>query len=177
MPLGFTNASGTAGRRLYREIAAGMAVGLILGGAGGAVAHDDTQTGNDNANNLAGHVHRDTINGRGGGDTILGFEANDTLNGEGGGDAIGGGSDADTIDGGLAIDNIEARAGWDLAQGGADNDIVQGDDGQDDLRGNDGSFDRIEAQDGEADYVSGGAGTNDTCKVDLFDTINGCEFF
>jgi Ca2+-binding RTX toxin-like protein len=66
--------------------------------------YNDTITGDNNANILAGSKGDDVINGLGGADTLVGGEGNDTVNGGDGDDKIYSETGNDVIDGGAGLD-------------------------------------------------------------------------
>ena len=107
-------------------------------------------------------------------------EGNSTLLGNGGNDKLTAGDYKDTIDGGPGDDNINAGFGDDVITGGPGRDTIVADATSASCGwysytckipfGND----VVNAQDGEADTIDCGVGT-DTANVDAIDTVANCE--
>ncbi len=135
-------------------------------------AHDDTLTGDDANNVIAGGGGADTLDGGNGNDTLSYSDANAgvTANlgtGEGtAGDAVGdkirgfeyitGSAHADTLTGDDGDNQIEGNDGADILNGGGGDDWLDGGAGDDTLRGGAGN-DRLYGSDG-ADTLDGGDG-------------------
>jgi Ca2+-binding RTX toxin-like protein len=125
-------------------------------------AHNDSLTGTDLANVIAGGAGNDAITGGGG---------VDQLNGGDGDDTISGGLDADVLDGGAGLDNVAGGEGNDLLFGGGGNDRVYGDAGNDNLNGNEGD-DSLYGGEG-VDTLQGGLGNDFLDAGAGADTLNG----
>jgi Ca2+-binding RTX toxin-like protein len=142
--------------------------------------HDDTLTGDGEANTIDGGILDDTIAGGAGDDTLKGGAGDDTLTGEAGADTVeggdgedtmsgaagpdelNGGADDDTLTGGAGADRLAGASGDDTLAAGAGDDTLlggSGDDGESGGAGRD-RFDQGQAADG-ADSLDGGSG-NDT---------------
>ncbi|WP_020471949.1 calcium-binding protein [Zavarzinella formosa] len=106
--------------------------------------------GNDSldATGLLGSV---TLDGGSGNDTLVGGDMNDVLLGGFGNDELDGGDGNDRLDGGFGNDELTGGAGRDTLLGGYGNDL-------------------IDAQDGEADVIDGGYGSNYTL-IDRLDRV------
>ena len=121
-------------------------------------AGNDTITGNDLSNIIAGGGGNDVVHGAAGSDMIDGGTGDDTLNGNDGLDIIHGGDGNDTIDGGAGDDALNGNAGNDTLKGGAGNDVLDGGAGVDILKGGDGNDTIVfDAADNLA-QLDGGAG-------------------
>jgi Ca2+-binding RTX toxin-like protein len=87
-------------------------------------AGDDTFTGGDGGETVAGGPGNDELKGAGGDDVLDGGDGNDTLTGEGGRDQLLGGGGDDVLDGdlyaGVNADLIDGGPGMDRAEGWAD---------------------------------------------------------
>jgi Ca2+-binding RTX toxin-like protein len=100
--------------------------------------HNDSITGDGNANNFFGWLGNDTLNGAGGDDNLNGDFGDDTLNGGDGNDLLFGGADNDIVNGGDGNDNINGDDGNDTLNGGAGDDSLLGGAGSDAINGGDG---------------------------------------
>ena len=87
---------------------------------------NDTITGNDADNYIAGLNGDDTINGGGGHDELRGQGGNDTIDGGDGDDKLRGGAGDDTITGGDGRDNINGNVGDDIISAGDGDDWING---------------------------------------------------
>jgi Ca2+-binding RTX toxin-like protein len=75
-----------------------------------------------------------------------------------------------TVIGGSGPDRIFGDGGNDALDSGAGSDQIEGGDGDNVARGNDGKGDWVSVVDNDTNhFVSGGAGTDDVCVVDLVD--------
>ncbi|MEP4380065.1 MAG: hypothetical protein ABJ363_13765 [Alphaproteobacteria bacterium] len=101
--------------------------------------HNDSLTGNSDAN---------LIRGGGGNDSIMGGAGNDTLVGGSGNDTVSGGSGNDTISGGDGNDTLRGNTGDDVLSGNAGDDLFLYSSGDGDTA------------------VHGGAGWTDTLRID-----------
>lgn len=100
--------------------------------------------------------------------------AQDTTLGGPGGDALDGSSGGERLLGRSGDDHLRGFAGDDLLFGGAGGDTINGGPGRDALIGGAGD-DRLEARDGERDYLNCGTG-RDVALVDQEDRVaRGCE--
>jgi Ca2+-binding RTX toxin-like protein len=109
-----------------------------------------TKTGTQGGDNLIGTDNSDTL---------YGLNGSDVLRGRGGNDYLEAGRGDDLVYGGEGNDTIYLGGGGDIAYGGPGDDTINAVDG---VVGN--------------DFVSGGAGTNDTCYVDSADeAASSCE--
>ncbi len=182
----------------YRSSAAAVTVSLADGtGSGGDAGgdtlatiehlegsgHDDTLTGDESGNRLAGLGGADSLIGAGGDDTLEGGDGNDVLTGGAGADALDGGAGSDTAayrssaaavtvnlatgsgSGGDAggdtlstIENLEGSGHDDTLTGDESGNRLAGLDGADSLIGGSGD-DTLEGGDG-ADVLTGGAGAD-----------------
>ena len=112
---------------------------------------------------------------------ITGTNGPDTLNGTQDADKIAGSAKGDTINGKAGNDQLFGDSGNDNVNGGPGADNVQGGTGTDTANGQDGDSDFVTVVDNDTnDTAIGGAGTNDTCVVDLIngqtdDTAASCE--
>ena len=113
---------------------------------------------------LRGGPGNDVICGLGGNDRILGGGGDDVLYGGGGADVLDGGAGNDSLFGGAGDDELLGRSGDDLLDGGDGRDRLTGGTGRDRLLGAAGN-DTLLAQDGRADTVDGGSGS-DTATLD-----------
>ena len=124
---------------------------------------------------LNGGIGADDLDGgnadpaAGGGDTLNGGQGDDDLDGQDGRDKLNGGADDDNLNGDDGHDEVRGDDGDDavtgdddndLVRGGSGDDYVDGDNGADDVDGDDGSDSTNEHDDGGADKVRGGAGTD-----------------
>ena len=155
---------------------------LLNGGPGNddiqGRAGDDTifgLTGNDvlhggvGDNLMFGQLGDDVVRATTGNlNRLLGNEGNDSLSVSGGNSIMNGGPGNDTVDGGSGNDQIFGDG--DLSQAG--DDVIDGGGGEDLLIGLAGD-DTITANDGIADTVNGGPGT-DNCTTDGIDTVFNC---
>lgn len=126
------------------------------------------QTGDADANGLAGTAGNDALNGSGGNDVLVGFAGNDHLDGGDGNDRAYGGAGNDTVYGSAGQDYLRGDEGDDVLYGGADFDDIHGNMGNDTLRGGDGDDWVVGGKDDDAlfgddgrDIVYGNLG-NDT---------------
>ena len=131
---------------------------------------NDTVDGDGGNDFVFGQLGDDTIDGGTGNDQLFGNQGDDTISDPSGTNVINGGPDDDTITGGDGDDQIFGdgdvnQAGDDIIDGGLGQDLIIG------FAGND----TITANDGIADTVNGGPGT-DTCTTDTgIDTVFLCE--
>ena len=139
-------------------------VGKIKAKIDGKVTTVGFQSGDNNANDLAGGAGSDLINGLAG---------NDTIHGWGGNDWLGGGEGDDTIYGDDGNDEIWDNAGINKMHGGKGNDIITADNGvaDNELYGDDGN-DTLEAWAVGNTILDGGAG-NDTLYLNGNGTMIG----
>jgi Ca2+-binding RTX toxin-like protein len=149
----------------------GLASALI--GVVPAGAQTCTISGTDGANDLVGTSNRDVICAQGGRDRVVGRGGPDELNGGKGRDTIYAGRGGDNVSGGGGNDVLLGQAGADVIRGGSGADTIIGGDGSDSHLGGDGN-DVIDASDDTTDGARGGRGF-DTCFVDPFDAVTGCE--
>jgi len=115
---------------------------------------NDALTGNAGSNGLYGGPGADAIRGGPGGDMIDGGNDNDSVFGEAGADTVGGGYGDDTVVGGPGHDNVYGE----YALGCARLDSCYGGD------------DKIQAIDGERDFISCGPG-EDRAEIDRGDVV------
>lgn len=87
---------------------------------------DNTLTGTNGSDLLAGYGDEDRLVGRGGDDILLGGEDGDTLLGRTGDDLLVGGDHDDNLRGGQGDDTLIGSAGNDLLMGGEGNDVLAG---------------------------------------------------
>ncbi|MEM1345968.1 MAG: hypothetical protein AAGI34_15495 [Pseudomonadota bacterium] len=87
-------------------------------GPGADDFRDDTLSGPNGADSVAGGTGNDTLRGRGGADTLDGGEGDDVIQGGSEGDRLLGGEGNDTLDGGDQGDVLLAGPGDDLVRGG-----------------------------------------------------------
>jgi Ca2+-binding RTX toxin-like protein len=130
------------------------------GGADSLVELENTLSGDENVNVIAGGGGNDTLNGRDGDDNLNGDGDGDTVNGDAGADDVFGGAGNDTaVNGGAGADDVDGDAGNDAVNGGADNDTLLGDDNNDILDGGSGT-DSLDGGNGTdtASYASAPAG-------------------
>ncbi len=118
--------------------------------------------------------------------TIVGGNGNDMMTGNAGANLLVGGIGDDVLTGGAGDDTLIGRNGADRLDGGAGQDWVEGDDGDDILSGGpdiDQFFgdwpvglatgaDRIDARDGNAEFVHCGPGS-DSAQLDATDAVTG----
>jgi len=162
-----------------------LGTGSVTGGAGndsltgiewvGGSVHDDSLTGDGNANVLQGRAGNDTLDGAGGTDTadyyhattgVTASLASNTATGEGNDtfisiENINGSLHADTLTGDGNNNSLFGAAGNDTLDGGAGNDVLDGFDGDDSLLGGTG-----------ADTLHGGAGNDTLDGGTITDTVN-----
>ena len=120
----------------------------VIGGAG-----DDTIRTGSRDDSLSGGDGDDEIRGGDGNDTVSGGAGNDSLFGEAGNDALAGNEDDDYFEGGAGNDVLDGGPGADTLFGLAGNDRFIADDGAaDTVRGGDGT-DEADA-DGEDDVIA-----------------------
>ncbi|MEO1299885.1 MAG: matrixin family metalloprotease, partial [Cyanobacteria bacterium J06636_16] len=150
-------------------------VGGVYGGF--TIAHDvtienaygswgnDTLTGNEVGNFLAGRSGNDTLDGAAGNDVLgggfgsdllLGGEGNDALYGRGDNDFLYGEAGDDVIEGGDGDDLLAGQTGNDILYGEAGNDVLGGGFGIDSLFGGEGN-DALYGR-GDNDFLYGEAG-------------------
>jgi Tol biopolymer transport system component len=113
---------------------------------------------------LVGSDGADRLDGTPNDDVICAFGGRDTISGGPGDDRILGGNDGDRILGGPGRDRIFGEDGGDSIDGGIGSDAVQAGKGDD----------VIIADDGEADFLDGGEGT-DCAIADSHDRVVGVE--
>ena len=89
-----------------------------------------------------------------GNDTLGGTDRDDVVNGEDGSDKISSGGGNDTVTGGAGDDAIDGADGNDVLHGGAGVDDVKGGGGDDDIRTQDGAADTVDCGEG-TDVVTG----------------------
>lgn len=119
---------------------------------------NDSFTGSDAPETVAGFGGADTILGMGGNDSLLGGNGGDDLNGNLGDDDVAGGEGADFVRGGQNNDSVYGEGGDDWhVNGNLGDDLVDGGEGNDGVFGGVGN-----------DTLRGGAG-NDTMSGDLND--------
>ncbi|WP_417520096.1 Ig-like domain-containing protein, partial [Minwuia sp.] len=136
--------------------------------------HDDTLTGDDDANLLVGNGGNDSLRGALGDDTLLGGQGADTLNGGNGTDLVdystsgaavqvdlGSGTGAGGLAEGDVLNNIEILIGTafgDVLEGDADSNVLTGGNGDDTLQGRSGE-DTLQGGDGFdlASYADSGS--------------------
>ncbi len=99
--------------------------------------YDDTITGSDDLNILAGGDGNDSILGMGDNDLIDGGIGNDTIYGGTGWDTIQGYDGNDYIYGGEGTDSIDGGDGDDTIKGGSEGDFIRGGLGDDNIDGGD----------------------------------------
>jgi Ca2+-binding RTX toxin-like protein len=126
-------------------------------------------SGGDGSDSLTGGTGNDTITGNTGNDTLVGGAGSDSLSGLNGDDSLVGQDGNDTLDGGDGADWIGGGHHDDLLSGGIGNDTLDGGTGSDNMYGGD-DDDRFFAQDGEVDFIDGGAGNDAATTFDTFDT-------
>lgn len=93
----------------------------LLAGGG-----DDTVSGADGRDVLAGQAGDDAMSGGDNGDFVLGGAGNDTLYGNSGADLLVGGAGNDQMAGGVGNDVMFSNAGADLMLGGEGDDLLVG---------------------------------------------------
>ncbi|GGN34354.1 Ca2+-binding RTX toxin-like protein [Actinoplanes campanulatus] len=125
----------------------------ILVNKSGLIVYAFGSTGNDY---FVGGAGKDYLHGGSGNDTIFGADGNDWLYGESGNDNVNGGDGADRLDDG---------SGNDRSNGGSGNDTLLESAGKDKLYGSAGDDHLSASGRTEADYFSGGDGTD---VVDYF---------
>ncbi|SEL72048.1 serralysin [Roseivivax marinus] len=133
---------------------------LRAGGAG-----DDTLTGTDFDDTIAGQQGADMLYGLGGADRISASDGDDTVLGGNGDDMIGGGLGNDSIDAGDGDDTVGGGFGNDTVLGGLGDDVVNGGAGDDLIEGGFGNDtsgagfhdDRVFGGEGD-DSLGGGSG-------------------
>ena len=133
---------------------------------------------------VIGGSGNDVLIGSGSGNTLTGGPGDDSLYGLGGVDTLNGGDGADNLIGDAGADKLFGDAGDDNLDGGAGNDTMRGGDGSDVLDGGggadayfaEGGDDFLYNDDGVAETVDCGDGTDDP-EVDLgaTDTFVACE--
>jgi hypothetical protein len=126
---------------------------------------------------MYGTANVDRMYGRGGADLMYGYGSGDYMYGgdeSGLGDALYGGNGADTMRGEGGDDALYGGNGDDTIGGGPGGDIVQGDYGNDTLNTGTGS-DRVNARDGQKDFITCIDGANDVVYYDRgLDVVQGC---
>lgn len=138
--------------------------------------------GTNGPDTMIGSSGPDTISGLDGNDEVYGNDGNDIVRGNGGADPwVGGNDDVDDVYGGPGNDpEVHGGPGDDRellnrgVYGGSGNDFVYGDGGYDTLTGDEGKDNLdggaenngLHADDGEQDWLYGGAGTNNYCWYD-----------
>lgn len=152
----------------YLTTSLGVSVNLATGQASGSEIGTDTLLHIENARGGTGNdtvTGNDAVNqiaGKSGNDSILGAAGNDTIWADDGNDYANGGADNDTLYGWLGNDTL-------LGEGG--NDFIGGDDGADVLNGGDGT-DTLFGWHGN-DSLVGGAGADTLSGENNSDTIEG----
>ncbi len=146
--------SGAAGN----DLLGGRAGNDELAGGGGA----DWMHGDEGDDTLQGAAGDDDLQGEMGADRLIGGAGGDRLSGGAGRDMLVAGAGNDALIGGEAADRLHGGAGEDALQGGHGNDRAMGDAGSDVVDGNAGNDtlwgDRFGHDDGEVDFLNGGAG-------------------
>ncbi|MGI9659887.1 MAG: calcium-binding protein [Gaiellaceae bacterium] len=115
----------------------------------------------------------DVLEGTRSADVICGLAGDDEIRGLDGNDVIYGGEGDDTIVGGAGQDALSGGAGADAVFGGSGGDVIDAGEGEDEVAGGRGN-DRLLTDDGEADRVDGGPGT-DEASLDPSDSSSGVE--
>ena len=112
------------------------------------------------------------------GNQLWGNGGNDMLFGSGhesdNGDDLFGGLGNDVLDGGGWYDLLDGGPGNDRLSGGSGEDHLIGGEGFDSLRGGEGS-DRLESNDGVGNESVDGGEDDDSCFVDVTDSVVNCE--
>ena len=126
--------------------------------------------GNDT---LIGGAHSDEMYGGAGDDLLVGNAGHDAMPGHEGNDVLRGGEGSDIVDGAAGNDRLDGGAGDDIVIGGAGHDVLFGGLGADDILGLAGN-DVLLADDGVADTVDGGLGT-DVAEADDQDGVLAVE--
>ena len=120
---------------------------------------NDTLSASDLLTNyMYGGSGNDRIYGGYGDNYLFGEAGNDTLVGMSGRDYLSGGADNDYISGGDGDDSLFGGVGSDTLVGGVGNDFMYGNSGVDFLYGQLGDDTLDGGDDGNADYLNGGAG-------------------
>ncbi|WP_173074136.1 calcium-binding protein [Phytohabitans rumicis] len=109
------------------------------------------EAGNDR---LIGGPRNDSIVGGSGNDTITAHGGNDDIDGNDGNDGLDGGLGNDLLDDGTGSDTVLGRDGEDQIINGVGNDRIWAGGGADTI------WQSIEGMGADADYISGGAGTD-----------------
>lgn len=125
----------------------------LFGGLG-----DDWISGENGNDHLGGGEGTDFIKGDNGDDYIAGGDGNDRGEGGAGADTIVGGAGSDALFGAAGNDSIRGNDGHDQLDGGLGDDYLEGGDGQDELVGGHGD-DRLNGG-GHKDRLYGNAGTD-----------------
>lgn len=147
----------------------GSAGNIVHGGDGRD--YISTSSGNDS---IYGDAGKDVIHSQGGNDLISGGGGNDVLYGGDGRDRIYGGIGADLMLGQAQADRLHGQTGNDTLDGGGGNDQLDGGAGSDSHVGSYGD-DHFTADDGEADTLDGGGGTNAGTFDDPLDLVDGVD--
>jgi Ca2+-binding RTX toxin-like protein len=137
-----------------------------------AFAGDDILWGGPSTDDLCGAKGDDRIVGgdeRRGGETSYG----DWIFGQGGSDTVRAGGGHDIVRGGGGAEDITAGTGMDYVDGGGGPDVIKGGPQADEIHGGAGD-DTIRAGGSQVDHVFGDDGV-DTCIIDEFDVVEGCE--
>jgi hypothetical protein len=134
------------------------------GGGGGTNPAQPLQPG-PCANLKLGDRGANELTGTAAGDRLLGLAGKDTLAGLAGEDCLGAGKGRDRLDGGPGDDTLRGNGGHDVLSGGPGHDRLLGGIDQD----------KIQARDGERDWVDCGVGRHDVATVDRLDAVKGCE--
>lgn len=151
-----------------------------------------TITGTAGADVLRGTAGVDRICALGGDDTVFGLGGNDVIEAGSGNDAVYAGAGADRVTGAAGRDTLVGGTGNDRVNGGSGNDVILGLAGHDRLYGDAGNdtltgglgkdrlyggsgADVIDAHDGLADRVDGGAGTDTGFTDDGIDIVRRVE--
>lgn len=136
-----------------------------------ALSGDDTLTGTDEYDILAGHAGNDVIRAFDGGSSLSGGAGHDRLFGGDGFDYIRGGAGRDRITAGNDGDTLYGGTGNDVIRGEAGRDYIDGESGKDLLFGGRGN-DFIYGGRGN-DALSGGAGNDQLSGQAGDDTLSG----
>lgn len=164
-------------RRTRPRALAALAAGLVLAGAGVAVAA--TITGTPGKDRLKGTPRADVMRGLGGNDVMQGFGGNDRMDGGAGNDIVVGYAGNDLVVGGVGNDILDGRegndrilggAGDDTHYGGAGRDVLDLGPGDDNATGGAGN-DRIIGG-GDTDVIQGAAGADVLDGGDANDLID-----
>jgi len=131
-------------------------------------------TGGEGPDRLNGGIGvANVISGEAGDDGVFGSLRDDTLSGGPGADSVFGDDGIDALSGDAGDDSMHGGSGDDRLDGGDGGDSLNGDSGSDDVLGGAGD-DQITADDGYADTLDGGDGT-DRGYVDSWDSWTSVE--